>query len=333
MKKVLALILVILLLPCFAACSLSAGNDSNTENGNNTGTRENSDDENAASGQTAKNNTNVLVVYFSCTNTTEGIAKLIADETGGTLYEIVAADPYTEEDLQYYTGGRCDTEQADSSFRPEISGGVENISDYDTIFLGYPIWHGQAPRIISTFLESYDLTGKIIVPFCTSHSSGIGLSATDLHSLAGVANWLDGKRFSGRESADDINEWIEELNLNFTKIYDVSTFDLDSGTNGSAPTVTLNSGYEMPVLGLGTYSLTGDTCKNAVLAAPESGVRLIDTAYMYGNEAEVGEAIRESGIPREEIFVITKIYPGSQYSNPEQAIEDALENWISAILI
>ncbi|MCD8308314.1 MAG: aldo/keto reductase [Clostridia bacterium] len=113
--------------------------------------------------------------------------------------------------------------------------------------------------------------------------------------------------------------------MEIKKVNDVSVFDLESGTNGNAPTVTLNSGYEMPVLGLGTYSLTGDTCKNSVLAALQSGVRLIDTAYMYGNEAEVGEAIRESGIPREEIFVITKIYPGTQYANPEKAIQDSLD--------
>jgi diketogulonate reductase-like aldo/keto reductase len=87
----------------------------------------------------------------------------------------------------------------------------------------------------------------------------------------------------------------------------------------------LNSGYEMPILGIGTYSLQGQTCVNSVLSALQSGVRLIDTAYMYGNEAEVGQAIRQSGIPREDIFVITKIYPGSQYSNPEQAIQDALD--------
>ncbi|MDE5562491.1 MAG: aldo/keto reductase [Clostridiales bacterium] len=105
----------------------------------------------------------------------------------------------------------------------------------------------------------------------------------------------------------------------------VGTFDLENGQNGKAPTVTLNSGYKMPILGLGTYSLTGETCKSAVLSALEQGYRLIDTAYMYGNEAEIGEAIRQSGVPREEIFVITKIYPGAQFTNPEQAIQQSLD--------
>lgn len=94
--------------------------------------------------------------------------------------------------------------------------------------------------------------------------------------------------------------------------------------NFDTKTVTLNSGYEMPLNGIGTYSLTGDECYNSITSALNSGVRLIDTAYMYNNEEEVGRAIRDSGIPREEIFVITKIYP-SQFNNPEEAIEMALE--------
>lgn len=238
------------------------------------------------------------------------------------MHEIEPSIPYTEEDLQYYTGGRCDSEQADSSARPEIANVVENMETYDTIFLGYPIWHGQAPKIIYTFLESYSFTDKTIIPFCTSHSSGIGSSDDNLHSSASDATWVEGRRFSSSTTEEEVSSWIEELGI--MKSNDVSKFDLESGENGRAPTVTLNSGYPMPILGLGTYSLTGETVKNSVLSALSSGVRLIDTAYMYGNEKEIGEAIRESGIPREEIFLITKIYPGSQYSDPEAAIELAL---------
>lgn len=264
-----------------------------------------------------------MVAYFSCTNTTEAIAKHIEAETKGTLYKIEPEVPYTADDLKYYTGSRADKEQADPSARPAISGNVENMDKYDVIFLGYPIWHGEAPRIISTFLESYDFSGKTIVPFCTSHSSGIGSSDRNLHSLAPNAEWVSGRRFSSGTSRKTVSEWIESLDIKLTP--DVAVFDLDSGENGRAPTVTLNSGYKMPVLGIGTYSLHGETCVNAVRSALESGVRLIDTAYMYGNEKEVGQAVRESGIPREEIFVITKIYPGSQFSNPEKAIQDALD--------
>ena len=94
--------------------------------------------------------------------------------------------------------------------------------------------------------------------------------------------------------------------------------------NFETKTVKLNSGYEMPLNGIGTYSLTGDTCYNAIISALNSGVRLIDTAYMYGNEEEIGRAIKDSNVPREEIFIITKIYP-NQFDNPEEAIEMAFE--------
>lgn len=269
------------------------------------------------------NASNVLVAYFSCTNTTEAIAKHIEAETKGAHYEIVPEVPYTVDDLKYYTGGRADKEQADPNARPAIGDEVEDMEKYDVIFLGYPIWHGEAPRIIYTFLESYDFSGKTIIPFCTSHSSGIGSSDTNLHWLAPNAEWVSGRRFSSGTSQDTVAEWIDSLDIKLTP--DVAEFDLESGENGRAPTVMLNSGYEMPILGIGTYSLHGETCVNAVRFALESGVRLIDTAYMYGNEREVGQAIRQSGIQRDEIFVITKIYPGSQFSDPERAIRDALD--------
>ena len=104
----------------------------------------------------------------------------------------------------------------------------------------------------------------------------------------------------------------------------VSTFDLASGENGCAPAVTLNSGYEMPIAGLGTYSLHGQECIDSVTAALNRGGRLIDTAHAYGNEEEIGEAIWASSVPREEIFVITKLYP-DQFSHPEEAIQEALD--------
>ncbi|MDE6407994.1 MAG: aldo/keto reductase [Anaeroplasmataceae bacterium] len=312
MKKIIEGILFLLLFFCFTACKAENPND-NPEN----------KEDNDLTKPSIDSTSSILIAYFSCTNTTKSIASLIAEETKGVLYEITPKIPYTEEDLKYYTNGRADQEQADSSIRPEINGSIENISTYETLFLGYPIWHGQAPRILSTFLESYDLSNKTIIPFCTSHSSGIGSSDTALHSLAPKANWMTGKRFPSGVSKQAITEWIETLQL--TSGSSVSSFNLEKGINGCAPTVKLNSGYEMPILGLGTYSLHGDTCKTAVLSAIHQGYRLIDTAYMYGNEIEIGEAIRESNVPREQLFVITKIYPGEQFLHPEQAIQEALD--------
>lgn len=312
MKKLLGVFLVfIMALFGFTACT--NGSPNGDESGNDGGT-------NNPPLTTASD---ILIAYFSCTNTTEAIAKHIQAKTKGTLYEIIPEIPYTEDDLKYYTNGRADKEQADSTVRPAINGSVENMEKYNVVFIGYPIWHSQAPRIISTFLESYDFSGKKIIPFCTSHSSGIGNSDTNLHSLASSANWVSGKRFPSGTSQKTVADWIDCLDLKISST--VAAFDLKSGINGNAPTVTLNSGYEMPILGLGTYSLTGDTCKNAVKSALSQGYRLIDTAHMYGNETEIGEAIRESGVPREEIFVITKIYPGTQFANPEQAIQESLD--------
>lgn len=262
----------------------------------------------------------ILVAYFSATGTTRTLAEYAANSLDADLYEIVPEVPYTADDLNYNnSASRANREQNDSSARPAISGSVEDMGDYDVVLLGYPIWHGQAPKIIYTFLESYDFSGKTIVPFCTSHSSGIGSSDTNLHALATGADWRSGRRFPGGTSRETITDWIDGLELPRTSAaMDVGVFDFETRT------VMLNSGYTMPINGLGTYSLTGETCFASVSAALERGVRLTDTAYMYHNEAEVGRAVRESGIPREEIFVITKLYP-SQFSDAEAAIDQALE--------
>ena len=153
------------------------------------------------------------VVYFSCTGTTQGIAEWIAEETGGELMQILPAVPYTEEDLAYYTDCRADLEQADDSARPEIANLPESMAQYDTVFLGWPIWHGKAPKIIYTFLEGVDLTGSTIIPFCTSASSPMGSSAELLQPLT-AAWWRDGRRFGQSAEKEDVAEWVAGLGLN-----------------------------------------------------------------------------------------------------------------------
>ena len=265
-----------------------------------------------------------LVVYFSCTNTTKGIADRIVEATDAATWRIEPEVAYTSEDLNYNnSSSRANREQNDPSARPAIKDKCENLADYDVVFLGYPIWWGKAPKVIFTFLESHDLTGKTVVPFCTSHSSGIGSSDTDLHRLATGAEWKQGRRFSGNESIETVEKWIESMDLNFNGNTNTGVFDLSNGTNGNAPTIKLSSGYDMPILGLGTYSLHGTTCINSVKTAIAAGFRKFDTASIYGNEEEMGQGVRESGVPREEIFVATKLYP-NQYADPEAAIEECL---------
>lgn len=158
----------------------------------------------------------ILVAYFSATNTTEKIAGYIAEELPADLYEIVPEIPYTLADLNYGdSSSRTSIEMNDPNARPAISGSIEDMGQYDTVFLGYPIWWGEAPRIISTFLESYDFSGKTIIPFCTSASSGIGSSATNLHSLTNGADWRDGRRFGSGATQDDMVAWVNSLGLGF----------------------------------------------------------------------------------------------------------------------
>ena len=164
--------------------------------------------------ETEAEGTKVLVAYFSATGTTEGVAEHIANGLNADIYEIVPEEPYTDADLNYNdNNSRTTIEMNDPSARPAISGSVDNMDQYDIVFLGYPIWWGEAPRIVSTFMESYDFSGKTIVPFCTSGGSGVGSSATNLEQLTSGANWLEGRRLNGRDSQDTVKEWVNSLGL------------------------------------------------------------------------------------------------------------------------
>ncbi|MDD3410698.1 MAG: flavodoxin [Eubacteriales bacterium] len=155
-----------------------------------------------------------LVVYFSATGNTRPLAEYAAAYLSADLYEIVAAQPYTDADLDYGDNkSRTTLEQGDDTVRPEIDGLMESIDGYDTIYLGYPIWWGEAPRIISTFLESFDFSGKTIIPFCTSASSGVGSSAKLLHDLCSEDTiWMDGTRFAIGTDESKVTAWIDGMN-------------------------------------------------------------------------------------------------------------------------
>ena len=180
----------------------------------------------------------MLVAYFSWTNNTDGIANHIADITGADKFEIVPVEPYGEENNNYYDENtRAYKEQYDNSARPEISGTVANMEQYDVVFLGFPIWYGKAPKLIYTFLESYDFEGKTVVPFCTSGSSGI--STRELVPLAPGANWLDGRRFSGGASRDTVEEWVNSLDIEIEEEPEVTDNKMTLTIGGAAFTATL----------------------------------------------------------------------------------------------
>lgn len=158
--------------------------------------------------------TKILTVYFSATGNTETVAQKIAQASKSDVFEIEARQPYTAADLNYNNSScRANVEQNDPTARPEIANKVENMADYDVVFLGYPIWWGDCPKIIYTFMESYDFSDKTVIPFCTSGSTGISGSENTLKSIAD-ANWIKGRRFNSSVSDNEVQQWIDGLNLN-----------------------------------------------------------------------------------------------------------------------
>ena len=154
------------------------------------------------------------MAYFSATGTTEGVAEQIAEGLSCDLYEITPQDPYTDADLNYSdTNSRTTSEMNDENARPAISGSVSDMAQYDVVFLGYPIWWGEAPRIINTFLESYDFSGKTIVPFATSGGSGMGRTNEKLAPSCPGAKLLSGKVFRGAVSKADLQAWADSLQV------------------------------------------------------------------------------------------------------------------------
>ena len=150
----------------------------------------------------------VLVVYFSATGTTRGVAERIAALTGGDLAEIVPAQPYTAEDLNYNDRStRATVEQNTADARPEIANEI-SLEGYTTVYLGYPIWWGQSPRILSTFAESHDFTGITVIPFCTSGGSGAGRTGETLGEQAGTGTFLTSTRLDAGISEADLQAWI-----------------------------------------------------------------------------------------------------------------------------
>ena len=229
MKRILSIIMVTFLLASLAAC----GSNSKTEtNGTQTVTEEQKKpaestaqtaskaaqaagtvtEAPAAETPATETHSDVLVAFFSATGTTKGVAERIASVTGGDLYEILAAEPYTSDDLNYNdSSSRSTKEQNDKNVRPEIGSEDISLEGYTTIYLGFPIWWGEEPRILDTFVEKYSFDGITVIPFCTSGGSGIGRSGPNMEALAGTGTWLDGQRFDGNVSEADLQSWIEGL--------------------------------------------------------------------------------------------------------------------------
>ena len=218
MKKTIAILLSLVMILGLAACGNSASQteqpsteDTSVESKADTESAENGTDMENTDNQDVQNH-KALVAYFSATGTTKGVAEHIANGLNADIYEIVPEEPYTDADLDYNdNNSRTTIEMNDPDARPAISGSVENMEQYDIVFIGYPIWWYAAPTIINTFLESYDFSGKTIVPFATSGGSGMGNTIEKLAPSCPGAILMKGKMLNGSLSQEELKAWVKSL--------------------------------------------------------------------------------------------------------------------------
>lgn len=208
MKKLTALILAAVLVLSLAACG--------TANNAATDTQPINAPASAAPDASAAPSGKVLVVYYSASGNTERVAKDIADAAGADLFEITPTEVYSDDDLNWRNSdSRVSREHDDESLRdvPLTTTEVPDWDSYDTVFIGYPIWWGIAAWPVDNFVKANDFTGKTVIPFATSTSSGMGQSGNLLRDLAGTGDWQDGQRFRSNASADDAADWVSSLGL------------------------------------------------------------------------------------------------------------------------
>ena len=212
MKKQWTIILSLAVMMGLAGCSKSSEAESTALQTTEAASEETAESAGDSSGQQG----GTLVVYYSATGNTEAAANYIAELTGGDLFELEPVEPYTDADLNWTDdNSRVTLEHEDESLRNvELAADtVDDWESYDTVFIGYPIWWGIAAWPVNTFVENNDFTGKTVIPFCTSSSSGIGDSGNLLAEMAGTGDWQEGMRFSSRVSEGDVQEWLDGLNL------------------------------------------------------------------------------------------------------------------------
>ena len=208
MKKGLALLLTALLAVIPAGCA--GGEDAAQSSASLSSSAASST---AEDGSAPAASSGAMVIYFSCTGNTEAVAQEIARQTGAPLAKIVPEQPYTAEDLDYGSDDcRANREMNDDNARPAISGTIDGLEDCDTLYIGFPIWWGSMPRILNTFFDTYDLSGKTILPFCTSGGSGISEAISAIRAAEPGADVRDGLRIAGNSAdgcADEVAAWLD----------------------------------------------------------------------------------------------------------------------------
>lgn len=224
MKKITSILLALVLIFSFTACSNSSSDSesstnsapADTQSTNSAAADTQSTDKSADNDTNSSSNSKVLVVYYSATGSTKAVAETIANTAGADLFEITPVAPYTSDDLNWTDdNSRVSVEHNDESKRDVELTQVtpDNWDDYDTVFVGYPIWWGIAAWPVNNFVKGNDFSGKTVIPFCTSSSSGLGQSGDLLADMAGTGDWQDGERFSSGASSSNVESWVNGLDL------------------------------------------------------------------------------------------------------------------------
>lgn len=220
MKKLTALLLSVVLVLSLAACGSANKPASSTTRPETSAPTEQPESSSTAPAEsepeTQPETGKTLVVYYSASGNTERVANDIAEAAGADLFEIVPTEVYTSEDLNWTNpDSRVSREHDDESLRdvPLTTTEVPDWDSYDTVFIGYPIWWGIAAWPVDTFVKNNDFTGKTVIPFATSSSSGMGQSGSLLADMAGTGEWQEGQRFSSGVSSDDVQSWVNGLGL------------------------------------------------------------------------------------------------------------------------
>lgn len=216
-KKIILIIVFIILIVVGVAIFLIKNDSNNTNNKSNNMQNiieDNQETEQENSDDISKSTSKILVAYYSAQGHTEKVSKTIANKLGADIFEIIPVDVYTDEDLNWTNNNsRVTREHNDESLRNvELKKSkIDNIEEYDTIFIGYPIWWSIAAWPVDNFVKDNDFTGKTVIPFATSTSSGLGNSGKLLKEMSGTGNWNDGKRFSSNPNENEITKWLSDL--------------------------------------------------------------------------------------------------------------------------
>lgn len=217
MKKLLSTVMILALMFTFVACNNSTSSNNETPSKtSSTASSDKSSDTTSENNSDKTSNGKILVVYYSATGSTKAVAQTIADTANADLFEITPVDPYTSDDLNWTDdNSRVSVEHNDESKRDVklTKTTPDNWEQYDTVFVGYPIWWGIAAWPVNNFINGNDFSGKTVIPFCTSASSGLGESGSLLAEMAGTGNWQDGERFSSGASSDDVANCVNGLEL------------------------------------------------------------------------------------------------------------------------